>query len=123
MAATCASCRLNQQCNEIYGLMLGLLMATQQYGGIPDGTGGTIGLARQNALQAIMVTQQLRRLPNRDFTLVALSECEVALRRFAAIAVAECGPGDVAELERVAAEIHWASWRVSMGVYGRFQDG
>jgi len=120
LAAACASCRLNQACNEIDGLMRGLLRATQQMGDIPYGTGGTIGQARQNATQALKVVTEIQSGAHPQTANNLLVECHDALISLVALAGRLCSASDVPQLASYSDRAAWASWQVSWCVYGGY---
>ena len=120
MAAACASCRLNQACNEIQGLLLGLNRAVSMTGVIPAGTGGVIGLARQHAQAALQAAGDVQRSPHPGAADTFLAECRAQLAALMAATARRCGPGDVPRLAELAGSAAWASWQVSWAVYGGY---
>lgn len=120
MAAACASCRLNQACNEIDGLIRGLNRVVQQEGEIPPHTGGVIGLARQQARTALAVLAEIRHNPHPRTADVPLAECHSALTQFMALSSHRVSGYEVPALAQATDEAAWASWRVSWAVYGGY---
>ncbi|MGH7611778.1 MAG: hypothetical protein ACREN4_07140 [Candidatus Dormibacteria bacterium] len=117
--SACAVCSLHRNCAEMAGLMAGLARWVDRQGFIPDGLGGTIGLAMSHAQLALLDCDRSLRQPYANQIRPAIAETRSALTRFRSIAGRRCGPEQVGELANLAFVAQANSWDAAAVVYRR----
>lgn len=117
--STCAVCSLHRNCAEMAGLMAGLARWTDVHGFIPDGLGGTIGLAVSHAQLALVDCDRAMRQPYAGEVSAPVQQTRRALTAFRAIGGRRCGPQEVSRLAELAFAAQASSWDAAAVVYRR----
>ncbi len=118
-ASTCAVCSLHRNCAEMAGLMAGLARWVDLHGFIPEGLGGTIGLAISHSQLALADCDRALRQPYANEIRPAIAQTRAALTRFRSIGGRRCGPGEVIQLADLAFVAQANSWDAAAVVYRR----
>ena len=101
------------------GLVIGLQRWCEATGEVPDGLGGTIGLANQHALVALQYCDAALREPYGRAIAGPTTACQLALRQFITLTNRRCGPDQVMQLVPLAFEAQAQAWDMAAIVYRR----